>query len=140
MHDFPYAGHPTSWYQIGWSAEFEVAVAKPLRYFGTELVAYRGESGRLYLSDAFCLHLGAHLGYGGIVEGDCITCPFHGWTWGPSGENVAVPYSRPAKMKLQLRHWHVREVDGVVLAWYDAEHQPPAWEPPRFVAEGASLA
>ena len=31
--------------------------------------------------DAYCPHLGAHLGHGGIINGECIECPFHAWRW-----------------------------------------------------------
>ena len=52
--------------------------------------------------DAYCPHLGAHLGVGGQVEGDCMRCPFHGWEFdGDSGACVEIPYGEreriPAK-------------------------------------------
>ncbi|MGE0304571.1 MAG: Rieske 2Fe-2S domain-containing protein [Acidimicrobiia bacterium] len=139
MHNFPYTAYASGWYQVGWSAEIAESTVLPLRYFDTELVCYRGEDGSLHVSDAFCPHLGAHLGYGGEVDGDCITCPFHGWKWGPDGRNVEIPYSQPRKMELTIRQWPVREVDGVVLLWYAAHGEAPTWEPPRFLPETASL-
>ncbi|MBM4687865.1 Rieske 2Fe-2S domain-containing protein [Rhodococcus hoagii] len=48
---------------------------KPLHYFGQDLVAYRTEGGRLVVLNAYCEHLGAHLGHGGSVAGDDIQCP-----------------------------------------------------------------
>jgi 3-ketosteroid 9alpha-monooxygenase subunit A len=139
MHNFPHTTYPSGWYHVGWSGEFVAGQAVPLRYFDTEMVCYRGESGTLYLSDAFCLHFGAHLGHGGKVEGDCVRCPMHGWKWGPDGSNVEIPYSQPEKMKLTIRHWHVREVDGVVLAWYGADGEGPTTECPKFLPAGSTL-
>lgn len=133
MHNFPHTRIASGWYQIGWSGEFELGRAVPLRYFETELVCYRGTSGTLYVSDAFCPHFGAHLGHGGTVEDDCIRCPFHGWKWGPDGRNVEIPYSRPDTMRLRLRQWEVSEVDGLVLLWYGAEGEPPSWPSPSFI-------
>jgi cholesterol 7-dehydrogenase len=43
------------------------------------------------VSDAFCPHLGAHLGVGGSVEGQCLRCPFHGWRFGADGRLAEVP-------------------------------------------------
>src|SRR5437667_6703957 len=43
--NFPYESLPTGWFQVAWSDELEIGEAKPLAYFGTELVLYRGESG-----------------------------------------------------------------------------------------------
>ena len=44
--------------------------------------------------DAYCPHLGANLGVGGRVHGNCIECPFHGWQFdGESGQCVKIPYA-----------------------------------------------
>src|SRR3546814_6367094 len=71
--------YPTGWFWVAWSHEVSVEDApRPLRYFGRDLVLYRGASGRPVVLDAHCPHLGAHLGYGGSVCDDDIVCPFHG--------------------------------------------------------------
>jgi 3-ketosteroid 9alpha-monooxygenase subunit A len=133
MYDFPY-GYASGWYQFGWSGEFAPGTVAPVHYFDTRMVAYRTEGGTLLLSDATCPHFGAHLGYGGIVAGENIRCPFHGWTWDPDGRNVDIPYSAPERMKLRIRHYEVREVDGVALMWYGAGGEAPSWEPARLRA------
>ena len=52
------------------------------------------ESGSIFVTDLYCPHLGASLGSGGTVKGNCITCPFHKWSFdGSSGECVDIPYS-----------------------------------------------
>ena len=43
--------------------------AMPLYYFGRHLVLWRDEDGAAHLNDAFCPHLGAHLGHGGMRRG-----------------------------------------------------------------------
>ena len=55
---------------------------------------FRGESGQVYVVDAYCPHLGANLAVGGKVEGDCIECPFHGWQYrGEDGKCVKIGYA-----------------------------------------------
>src|SRR5947208_6782703 len=83
----PFTWEVTGWFMIGWSAEFAAREVRPLRYFGEDLVAYRDESDELHLLDGHCKHLGAHIGHGGKVVGNCVECPFHGWRWGPDGTN-----------------------------------------------------
>ncbi|MBA0126792.1 Rieske (2Fe-2S) protein [Haloechinothrix sp. YIM 98757] len=139
MYNFPHKYFASSWYQVGWSAEFPRGTVVPLRYFNKDFVAYRGESGDMHISDAFCRHFGAHLGYGGTVEGDCIICPFHGWKWAADGQNVEIPYSQPDQMNLTLGTWTVREVDGLVLMWYGADGEGPTSDPPHFLPTSASL-
>jgi nitrite reductase/ring-hydroxylating ferredoxin subunit len=67
----PFTWKVTGWFMIGWSAEFPVGEVRPLGYFGEDLVGYRDESGELHLLQAHCRHLGAHIGHGGKVIGDC---------------------------------------------------------------------
>ena len=122
---------PYGWYQVCWSYELAVGTVVPLRYFGTDLVAYRGQSGQVHVLDAYCLHLGAHLGYGGTVHCDALVCPFHGWEWSADGENVAVPYASPVSRK-RIRSWHVTEVDGVVHVWFHPAGIPPTFELPPY--------
>lgn len=109
---------PTGWFQIGWSAEIAPGAVKPMRYFGHELVAFRGNSGELSVLDAHCLHMGAHLGYGGKVNGDCIACPYHGWEWSTEGQNTLIP-GEERKIPRRLRRWHVVESHGLLFLWHD---------------------
>ena len=51
-------------------------------------------SGEVHVMDAFCPHLGAHLGHGGHVDGCEIVCPFHGWQFDADGHNTRHPLQR----------------------------------------------
>ena len=130
MDDFPYASFPSGWYQVAWAGEVGSGEVKPLHYFGQDLVMYRGASGHVHVMDAYCPHLGAHLGHGGCVAGDDIICPFHGWRWDSSGGNVEIPYSKRLNKAQTIRTWPVREYGDLVLLWYDADGKPPQWEVP----------
>ncbi len=124
----PFTWKVTGWWQIGWSGDFGTGEAKPLRFFGEDLVGYRGDGGELHVMQAHCQHLGAHIGHGGKVVGDCVQCPFHGWQWGPDGHNAAIPdQDRPNRSK-RLRVWPVMEQYGLVFMWHHPLGEPPAWE------------
>ncbi len=72
----PLSMKPTGWFQIAWSDEISAGDVHKMHYFGREMVAWRAQSGRLTVMDAYCEHLGAHLGFGGHVEGEVIECAF----------------------------------------------------------------
>ena len=91
---FPFPRYPNGWFQVAYSDELPAGGVMPLEYFGKHLVLYRGEDGQAFVLDAYCPHLGAHLGYGGKVVGNCIKCPFHSWKFDGTGQCVEVPYSR----------------------------------------------
>ena len=44
------------------------SVSPNLRYFDQELVIFRTESGAVKVLDAYCPHMGAHLGYGSVIR------------------------------------------------------------------------
>ena len=90
-YDFPV---PFGWYGVSLSRELAAGEVKPLQYFGKELVLFRTESGEARLLDAFCPHLGAHLGHGGKVKGEHIACPFHGWEFSGEGVCQHIPYAQ----------------------------------------------
>jgi nitrite reductase/ring-hydroxylating ferredoxin subunit len=119
---------PAGWFVVGYSDELAVGDVRPLEYFGTKLICYRGESGIVHLRDAFCPHLGAHIGYGGRVEGDNVVCPFHGWTYGADGVNVRIPYAGRPNRQARLRCWPARESGGMILAWHHPDGTDPTWE------------
>lgn len=126
---------PTGWFHIGWSGEIPPKGVKPMKYFGHDLVAFRSEAGELAVLDAHCHHMGAHLGYGGKVKGDCIACPYHGWQWNTAGENALIPYQdQPIRKK--LRKWHVVEKHELIFLWHDPAGGAPreGWEVPDIFA------
>jgi Rieske 2Fe-2S protein len=69
---------PTGWYAL-FSSELAAGALLHGRYFGEELVVFRTEAGRAVAMDAYCPHMGAHLGHGGEVRGETLRCPFHGF-------------------------------------------------------------
>ncbi len=125
-------GIPFGWYPLIQSNDLEVGVVKPLRYFGKELAIWRGEDGEVRMVDAYCKHLGAHMGYGGKVHGNLIECPFHAWRYdGDEGVVKDIPYSPsiPPQVKRKcITTWHMDEANRWIWAWYHPEGVEPLWE------------
>jgi 3-ketosteroid 9alpha-monooxygenase subunit A len=125
-----FQGYPRGWFSVGFSAELAVGAVKPIRYFGRDLVLFRGEDNQPRIFDAFCPHLGAHLGYGGTVEGNSIRCPFHAWRFGEGGQCVEIPYAKKIPPKARIACWPVTERNGVILVHHDPEGNGPTFEIP----------
>jgi len=92
------AGQVRPVYALGIYLLFLESIFKFIHFYitqtGENLVIFRTEEGRACVMDAYCPHLGAHLGFGGRVVGDCIECPFHGWKFdGRDGHCSSIPYS-----------------------------------------------
>lgn len=125
---------PNGWFVVAESAELEPGDVRALHYFGRDLVLYRTESGAPRVMDAHCMHLGAHLAVGGRVQGSCIQCPFHGWTFdGESGRCTEIPYGDMTRIppKAHSRSYPTLERNHMVWAWYHAEGKPPFYDVPE---------
>jgi 3-ketosteroid 9alpha-monooxygenase subunit A len=84
--------------------------------------------------DAYCEHLGAHLGYGGHVEGEVIQCPFHGWQWNHEGRNVCIPYENRPNRGRRIRTFPVVERNESVYIWHDVNGCDPYFDVPDVFA------
>jgi phenylpropionate dioxygenase-like ring-hydroxylating dioxygenase large terminal subunit len=134
--DLPY---PFGWFVACYSDELAVGEVKPLRYFGRDLVLWRGEDGVTRMTDAYCRHLGAHMGYGGRVSGTLLECPFHGWKYDETGVVKEIPYAKrvPPQGRRPCDHrWPVVEKNRFVWFWYHPNGAEPAWEVRDFPEVG----
>ncbi|MEZ0366140.1 Rieske 2Fe-2S domain-containing protein [Mycobacterium sp. pUA109] len=139
----PLSMKPTGWFQVAWSDEIGVGAVHRMKYFDQELIAWRSQSGRLTVMNAYCEHLGAHLGYGGHVEGEVIQCPFHGWQWSAEGRNVCIPYEQRPNRGRRITTYPVVERNDSVYLWYDASGRAPFFDAPDVFAafgDGSSAA
>ncbi len=121
---------PFGWYQLGWPDDVAVGEVKPTYAFGRHLVLWRDEEGAAHLNDAFCPHLGAHIGHGGKVVGCELACPFHGWRFDADGHNTLIPYSTRTNAKGTIGSYPVIERNGLLMAWYHPFGSDPMWEIP----------
>src|SRR3954462_13373607 len=118
MSRFPMPRYPNGWFQVAYSDELEPGAVRPIKYFGRDMVLFRTASGKAAVLDAFCPHLGAHLGHGGKVVGESMQCPFHAWSFDCTGQCTEVPYATKIPPRAKVAPWTVVEKAGLVLVWY----------------------
>ena len=125
-------GFPFGWYAIELSTKLAIGEVRPLRYFARDLVMWRGEDGQVRIIDAYCKHLGAHMGHGGKFRGNLLECPFHAWRYdGEEGVVKDIPYSKsiPPQVKRKCtRTYPVAEANRWIWMWYHPEDADPLWE------------
>ena len=129
---FPFPRLPNGWYAVALADEVKPGELISRHYFSKEIVIYRTQSGVVRVIDAFCPHMGAHLGKLGEVKGERLRCGFHGFTYDGSGRCVATSYDGNLPQKAQLRLWDVREQNGLVLVWFDPDERAATWEIPAL--------
>jgi nitrite reductase/ring-hydroxylating ferredoxin subunit len=134
---FPFADYPNGWFRVAYSADVSIGQVLPVKYFGQELVVFRTESGHAAVLDAYCPHLGAHLGYGGKVRGENIECPFHAWQIGCDGQAKHIPYASKIPARACIKSWEVSEKNGQIFVWYHGAGEAAQWQLPDLAEVGS---
>jgi nitrite reductase/ring-hydroxylating ferredoxin subunit len=107
---------------------------------GQELIAWH-DGAKFRVADAFCPHLGAHLGVGGRVDATpehsgCIVCPFHEWKFDGTGANTFIPFAERTNAKAKLRMYPTTEIDGHLRFWFHPDPAvEPMWQIPTLIDE-----
>jgi len=101
-------------------------------FLGRDVVLFRTTAGEAAVFDAFCPHMGAHMGMDGVVEGETIRCPMHGFCFDTAGTCTKTGYGTEPPKKAQAAAWHVHEVHGFVLAWFHPQNEAPGWRVPTL--------
>ena len=128
---------PDGWFVVAESRDLDPGQTVATHVFGNDVVIFRTASGEARMVDAYCAHLGSHLGVGGKVDGECIRCPFHGWLYdGESGKCTEIPYgdTKVIPSQARVRSYPVVERNQMIWAWHHGNDEPPFYEVPE-VAE-----
>ncbi|ABH00047.1 terminal oxygenase KshA (plasmid) [Rhodococcus jostii RHA1] len=115
------------WHCLGLASEFSDGKPHQISAFGTELVVFAGEDGKLNVLNAFCPHMGGNLA-DGTVKGDTIACPFHDWRWRGDGKCADIPYARRVPPLARTKSWLTLERNGQLFVWNDPQNRKPPAE------------
>jgi phenylpropionate dioxygenase-like ring-hydroxylating dioxygenase large terminal subunit len=123
------------WYPICQSAHVKNSPLGLTR-LGRDIVVWRDSSGKVHVHDDRCLHRGAKLSLGEVVNGS-LRCAYHGWCYDASGQCISIPTSQTAQTKLaprlRLSGFESQERAGLVWA-YSSERSETA-PPPLVIPE-----
>jgi phenylpropionate dioxygenase-like ring-hydroxylating dioxygenase large terminal subunit len=106
------------WYP---AEESEKVTDEPLKVqmLGLPFVLWRDESGNAQCVSNTCTHRGGSLG-DGVIVGNCVQCPYHGWLFNGDGECERIP-SLGAQAKIPKRSridaYPVEERYGIVFVF-----------------------
>ncbi len=100
------------WYQVAF--ENDLSEGLTAGAVGTKrLVLVRTPEG-IRAFDGDCPHRGAHLAYGGKLDGSCIVCPFHGYRIGLGTDS---------QQGFGIREYHTLVIGGMVFVQLSDMHE-----------------
>lgn len=128
------------WYPAATAAEL---TDQPLRrrMLGQDVVLFRDSQGIAHCLSNTCVHRGGSLA-GGLVRGDTVQCPYHGWRFDGDGVCRRIPSLGPdAKIPARARvdAYPTVERYGLVFAFLGdlpEEQRPPLMEIPEYGLDG----
>ena len=113
-----------SWTPVALSADLPVATVIPAWTPNGSLALWRSQSGVLSASADRCPHRGMRLSHG-FVRGEALSCIYHGWSYGQSGQCTRIP-AHPDLVPpdaIRVAVSRVAEVGGVI--WITADESGP---------------
>jgi phenylpropionate dioxygenase-like ring-hydroxylating dioxygenase large terminal subunit len=127
------------WYVAAQSGEVTFGSDRPLkvRMLGHDFALWRDQRGQVRCISDTCSHRGGALG-DGRIRGDCVECPYHGWTFDGEGNCVRIPSLGPDARVPERTHvdaYPVVERYGLVhvfLGDLPEAERPPIIDIPEF--------
>jgi nitrite reductase (NADH) small subunit len=80
----------TEWIQIAMIEDIPVLGSRVVKTGGGDIAVFRTSGDRVYALHDKCPHRGGPLSQG-IVHGDKVTCPLHGWNISLENGNAVAP-------------------------------------------------
>ncbi len=107
------------WYVVLESKEVKGGKLLGVKRLNKSLVFYREEDGSVVCMEDKCSHRGVKLSIGKL-EGNCVTCPFHGFEFNSSGECITIPAngkSSKVSSRFNVRTYPTYERNGFIFVY-----------------------
>jgi len=132
------------WYFAMPSSELKSLDVKAFQLCGQELVLFRGSDGRVSALDAYCPHMGTHLGKGKVI-GNHLRCFFHHWKFDGKGDCVHIPCQKEIPERAKVPSYSVIEMYESIWIYPSAnpsrellDFQELTHESPKMITFGKS--
>lgn len=122
---------PKAWYPLALSSALKRGKVLRQVAFGAPLVLYRSQKGQVGAMTSSCIHMGADLSRG-IVSGERLQCPMHGWEFNSQGICEHIPLATEIPGKARQTALCTEERNGIIFGFLGGEPDVPL---PDFPAE-----
>ena len=127
---------PNSWFHLAPFSEFKKDEIRSFKFLGNDIIAFKTGDDSITVMDAYCPHLGAHLGRdakgrNNRLKNGCVECPYHHLTF--DSEGTCVPGRSHASVpKAKVFTWETEIVEGLVFVYHHKDKLPATWKVSEF--------
>ena len=129
------------WYMPALASSLKPGQMRREMLLGEPVLLGRMRDGQSFAMRDICPHRGVPLSAGKILSENTVECPYHGWRFRRDGVCSAIPSLVEGQdfdpEKIRVRHYPVREQDGLLWIYVAAKNEAPSIEPPRVPAPDA---
>jgi phenylpropionate dioxygenase-like ring-hydroxylating dioxygenase large terminal subunit len=123
------------WYMPALASSLAPGQMRREMLLGEPVLLGRMRDGQAFAMRDICPHRGVPLSAGKILAENTVECPYHGWRFRRDGVCSAIPSLVEGQdldpNKIRVRHYPVREQDGLLWVYVAAKSEVPKSEPPR---------
>jgi phenylpropionate dioxygenase-like ring-hydroxylating dioxygenase large terminal subunit len=129
------------WYMPALASSLQPGQMRREMLLGEPVLLGRMRDGQAFAMRDICPHRGVPLSAGKILAENTVECPYHGWRFRRDGVCSAIPSLVEGQDftpdKIRVRHYPVREQDGLIWVYVAAKSEAPGIEPPKVPAPNA---
>jgi phenylpropionate dioxygenase-like ring-hydroxylating dioxygenase large terminal subunit len=127
---------PNSWFHLAPFSEFKKDEIRSFKFLGHDIIAFKTGDDSITVMDAYCPHLGAHLGRdakgrNNRLKNGCVECPYHHLTFDAEGTCVKGA-SHASVPKAKVFTWETEIVEGLVFVYHHKDKLPSTWKVSEF--------
>jgi phenylpropionate dioxygenase-like ring-hydroxylating dioxygenase large terminal subunit len=130
------------WYMPALASSLRPGQMRREMLLGEPVLLGRMRDGQAFAMRDICPHRGVPLSAGKILSENTVECPYHGWRFRRDGVCSAIPSLVEGQdldpQKIRVRHYPVREQDGLLWVYVPAKNEAPSCEPGRVPISDAA--
>ncbi|MGH6827701.1 MAG: Rieske 2Fe-2S domain-containing protein [Rhizomicrobium sp.] len=123
------------WYMPALASSLSPGRMRRDMLLGDPVLLGRMKDGTAFALRDICPHRGVPLSAGRILTENTVECPYHGWRFKADGVCAVIPSLAEGQDfdpgKIRVRHYPLREQDGLIWIYMAAKDEAPRREPPR---------
>jgi phenylpropionate dioxygenase-like ring-hydroxylating dioxygenase large terminal subunit len=121
------------WYMPALASSLRPGQMRREMMLGEPVLLGRMRDGQAFAMRDICPHRGVPLSAGKILAENTVECPYHGWRFRGDGICSVIPSLVEGQEldpnKIRVRHYPLREQDGLLWVYIAAKNEPPKSEP-----------